>query len=193
MFLEKIPKETLNELPLDYFKGEIILIENQDQMAFYLPEIAGNDLLGFDTESKPSFKKGQKNQVALIQLSTHEKAYLVRLAYLQDMSGLWEVFEDEGVVKVGAAVKDDLNDLKKIQKFEPGGFVDLQKYVEEFNIQDKGLKKLTGNVLGFRISKSQQLTNWESETLTEPQLNYAATDAWVCYEMYRKLSAIKNN
>ena len=102
-------------------------------------------------------------------------------------ASLCRLLSDDRIVKVGAAVHDDLRGLKRLHGFEPGAFVDLQKIGWEYGIRDKAVKKMAANILGIRISKTQQLSNWEAERLSEPQQRYAATDAWVCREMYLRL------
>jgi len=147
--------------------------------------------LGFDTETKPSFKKGKLNSTALIQLATSDKAFLFRLNKIGFPDELAEILANDNVIKVGVALRDDLKDLKKINSFEPSGFIDLQDTAKELNIKNISLKKLTAIILNFRISKSQRVSNWEQEILSPGQLKYAATDAWVCYELYQAIQ--KNN
>ena len=151
------------------------------------------EVLGFDTETRPSFKKGKQNRISLLQLSTGFHAFLFRIAALGLPDDLLKLFEDPGIIKVGVAVHDDIIDLQKVQPFTPENFLDLQKYVDAFGIKSKGLNKLAGIVLGFRISKAQQVSNWEAEPLTQAQKKYAATDAWVCYRIYRELRSHVNS
>jgi ribonuclease D len=155
-----------------------------------MPRLLNESVLGFDTESKPSFKKGRRNKVSLIQLATGDLACLFRINKIGIPDGLVKILADPDVIKAGVAVHDDLRFLKGVKKFNPGGFIDLQGFVKDFGIQSSGLKKLTAIVLGFRISKRQQVTDWNAEILTEAQQVYAATDAWVCREIYNKLTSI---
>lgn len=192
VFKQKITKEEINVLPRKSFNGEIIYVDSPEAFHKFFPEINGNKLLGFDTETKPSFKKGENNEVALLQLSTAEKAFLFRLNFIGMPSPLAEILSDPNVIKAGVALRDDISGLQKLRDFEPAGFIDLQDYVKEFAIEDNGLKKLVANILGFQISKRQQTSNWEHETLTEAQIEYAATDAWVCNLIYRRLKEIEN-
>jgi ribonuclease D len=150
--------------------------------------LSGEELLGFDTETKPTFKKGRKNKVSLIQLSTGTLACLFRINKLGLPDELIDLLSDPGVIKAGVAVHDDIRFLKGVKKFEPSGFIDLQTFVKDYGIQSSGLKKLAAIVLGFRISKRQQVTDWEANQLTEAQEIYAATDAWVCHQIYKKLT-----
>jgi len=148
--------------------------------------------IGFDTETRPKFTKGQKNQVALLQLSTTQKAFLFRLNTIKLPDALSSILQNTEIIKIGADIGQDLCALQKISSFKASGFVDIQKYSGKFGIIDNGLKKLAANVLGIRISKSQRLTNWEAPILTYSQMLYAATDAWVCLKIYLKLEETLN-
>ena len=186
-YQENITAEELAEYELSWFKGEIVLVDNLQTFNEVFPRLLGYDLLGFDTETRPTFKKGRKNSVSLIQLSTGDLACLFRINKIGIPEEMVRLLSDPSVIKAGVAVHDDIRFLKGVKKFSPGGFTDLQSFVKDFGIQSSGLKKLAAIVLGFRISKRQQVTDWEAEILTEAQQVYAATDAWVCYQIYRKL------
>ncbi len=187
-YRENISAEEISGCELSWFKDEIVLVDDMKKFHDVFPRLLGAELLGFDTETKPSFKKGKKNSVALIQLSTENLACLFRINKIGFPEELLRILADPSVIKVGVAVHDDIRFLKGIRKFLPSGFIDLQSYVKDFGIESSGLKKLAAIVLGFRISKRQQVTDWESEQLTEAQQIYAATDAWVCHQIYRKLT-----
>ena len=187
-YQENISVEELSECELSWFKGEIVLVDELKTFYEVFPRLLGEKLLGFDTETRPTFKKGKKNKVSLIQLSTDSLACLFRINKLGLPDELISLLSDPGVIKAGVAVHDDIRFLKGVKKFEPSGFVDLQSFVKDFGIQSSGLKKLAAIVLGFRISKRQQVTDWEAIQLTEAQEIYAATDAWVCHQIYRKLT-----
>lgn len=149
-------------------------------------------IIGFDTETKPCFSAGQPhNGIALLQLSGPTKAYLFRLNKMGMHRRLCNILSDNRIVKVGAAVHDDIRGLRKLRDFTPAAFVDLQKIVGDYGINDKSVKKMSSIILGYKVSKTQQLSNWETETLSESQCKYAATDAWVCREMY--LNLLKNS
>ena len=151
-------------------------------------EISRPKVIGFDTETRPVFSPGQRhNHVALLQLSGGGQAYLFRVDRLGMRKLICSILSNPHIVKVGAAVHDDVRGLQYYQHFDAKAFVDLQKIAYEWGIRDKSVKKLAANILGVRISKSQQLSNWEAEQLTAPQQMYAATDAWICREMYLKL------
>jgi ribonuclease D len=187
MFKATIEKEDLRSLPLEAFQGEIHVIDTSAGVKKYLPILLKENLLGFDTETRPAFKKGQKNTVALLQFSTEFHAFLFRISSVGLPDQLIHLLENEDIKKIGAAVHDDIIELKAVREFKQEGFFDLQKYVEAFGIENKAVAKMAGIVLGFRISKSQQLSNWDAEVLSEPQKLYAATDAWACYKIYSEL------
>jgi ribonuclease D len=188
IYKENITVEELAEHELSWFKGEIVLIDNLKTFYDVIPRLRGTQLLGFDTETRPTFRKGKKNSVSLIQLSTADLACLFRINKIGIPDELSELLSDPSVTKAGVAVHDDIRFLKGVRKFSPEGFIDLQNFVKDFGIQSSGLKKLAAIILGFRISKRQQVTDWEAEQLTEAQMIYAATDAWVCHQIYRKLT-----
>lgn len=187
-YQENISAEELSEHELLWFKGEIVLVEDIATFREVFPRLMGEELLGFDTETKPTFHKGKKNKVSLIQLSTGSLACLFRINKFGIPGELTDLLSDPKVIKAGVAVHDDIRFLKGVRKFNPSGFVDLQSFVKDFGIQSSGLKKLAAIVLGFRISKRQQITDWEAEQLTQAQQIYAATDAWVCHQIYQKLT-----
>ncbi len=187
MFQSNITKEELIQLPMKSFEGGIIVIDSFPSFKRYIPVIQKEKLWGFDTETRPAFKKGVVNRPAMVQFANGAYAFLFRLRQIGIPDELAEVLGDPSIIKVGVALRDDLKDLKMYRDIKPDGFIDLQKYAESFGIESKGLNKLTAIVLKFRISKSQQVTNWENSILTPAQKLYAATDAWVCYEIYKKL------
>lgn len=188
MYKENITIEELAEHELSWFKGEIVLVDNLKTFYEVFPRLLVSDLLGFDTETRPTFKKGKKNSVSLIQLSTGDLACLFRINKMGIPDELADLLSDPLVIKAGVAIHDDIRFLKGVRKFTPEGFIDLQTFVKDFGIQSSGLKKLAAIVLGFRISKRQQVTDWEAEELTEAQQVYAATDAWVCHQIFKKLT-----
>ncbi len=188
---KSISKEELNELQVQGFEGEIVVIDFAHDIKRILPYLAKQKVLGFDTETKPTFAKGDKNKVALLQLATQKKAFIFRLNKMGLPTQLIEILSNPKIIKVGVAINDDIKALKAIQNFKSNGFVEIQEKVKEFEIENFGLKKLSGLLLGFRISKAQQTSNWEAEPLTEAQIKYAATDAWVSLEIYNRLLEIE--
>ncbi|MEL7586367.1 MAG: 3'-5' exonuclease [Prolixibacteraceae bacterium] len=188
MFQESITREELDELPLKAFEGEIFVIDKADKLEWAVNFLSKEKMLGFDTETKPSFKRGQVNQVALLQLSTAKKAFLFRINKIGLPDPLKRILSNAEVLKVGVAIHDDIKGLQRIGHFLPAGFIELQHEVKDYGIGDFSLKKIAGIVLGVRISKSQRLTNWESDELTEAQQCYAATDAWISFQILHSLS-----
>jgi len=188
MFAENLTNEQVNDLPLYQFNGGIFVIDSFEKFDDFFSLLNGQKILGFDTETRPSFKKGKVNPVSLLQITTCNQAFLIRINKIGLPDEVKEILANPEIIKIGLAIKDDIKILREINDFEPAGFIDLQDYVEEFAIEAKSLKKITGIVLEKRISKSQQVTNWEKEELSEAQQVYAATDAWVCLQIYRKLN-----
>ncbi len=186
-YRENLTAAELADYDLSWFKGKIIIIDNLKIFKKVIPALQDKKILGFDTETRPSFRKGRKNRVSLIQLATNEVAWLFRINRIGIPEELVTILADPDVIKAGVAVHDDIRFLKHLRKFEPEGIIDLQKLVKEYGITSSGLKKLSAIILGFRISKRQQVTDWEAEDLSEAQQIYAATDAWVCYEIYKQL------
>ncbi|PID88100.1 MAG: 3'-5' exonuclease [Bacteroidia bacterium] len=191
---KQVTKEYVLSLPTKTFEGEIHLVETADQITEAANYLNQCKILGFDTETKPAFKKGERNTVALLQLSDGKKAYLFRLDKIGDLPDeIIAVLVNPDIVKIGAAIHDDLRALQGLKDFTPGNFIEIQRFVTDLGILDNSLKKMTCGILGFRISKKARLSNWESETYTQEQIQYAATDAWVSYEIYVKLTELGDN
>lgn len=188
MFNKSITKEAINLLPLRKYEGKIIIISNEKSMWHATSELRKHPIIGFDTEKRPSFQKGVKHQVALVQLAIPNKVFLVRLNLTGITRELKDIFSDEKIIKVGIGTADDIVSLQEMQNFVPAGFLDLNKMTEQLGIENVGVRNLSALILGYRISKRQQVTNWERLKLTENQINYAAMDAWVCLEIYNKLN-----
>ncbi len=184
---ETITPEDLENYEVSWFRGEIVLIDDLKTFRAIFPKLLGSPVLGFDTETRPSFRKGRKNKVSLIQLANEDTALLIRINKIGIPAELADLLANPSVIKAGVAVHDDIRFLSGISKFVPSGFVDLQKMVKEYGIQSSGLKKLAAIVLGFKISKRQQVTDWEADNLSEAQKIYAATDAWVCHQIFKSL------
>ena len=187
MFPSQIPKQDIKHLPLMKFDGKIHLINTDDELKEAFHVMAKSDFLGFDTETKPTFNKGEYNQTALIQLSTMTDAYIIRVKELGINNHLKNLLEDREVLKIGISIRDDIKELKKLRPFRPGGFIDLNDIAAELGITQIGMRSLAGIFLKGRVSKSQQTSNWESKELTAGQLSYAATDAWICTKIYTML------
>ncbi len=187
-FSENLTDEEIHKLPVSQFAGRVLLIDNIEKFYSALPELKKCSLLGFDTETKPSFKKGKKHSVSLLQLADDHHAWLIRLNAIGMPAEMTEILSDPKVIKVGVAIHDDIKALKKLRPFDAEGFIDLQNVVGDHGIKQLGLKKISAIVLGFSISKSQQVSNWESPALSWSQQIYAATDAWVCRRIYLRLN-----
>lgn len=192
MFSNQITKEEINELDLRKYEGKVSIVTTQEHLSDALQHIREYDVLGFDTETKPAFKKGVKHTVALLQLAIPDMVYLIRLNHTGFTSGLSNLFGSEQIQKVGISIRDDLKHLKQLSSkydipFAPENILELNDVAQELGIEHAGVKKLTAIFLQFRVSKSQQTSNWETPQLTEKQIRYAATDAWVCLEIYKHL------
>lgn len=192
MFESNITKADINELPLDRYEGPVVLVEDKDNIAAAIAEINKYDIVGFDTETKPVFVKGHYNHVALVQIATPEKVYLFRINKTGLAQEIIDLFENPNIKKVGVGLGDDLVFLKKIKSFTPRHFEEVNELVNQLEIEANGLRKLTAIILGFRISKNAQVSNWEAKELNEKQIRYAATDAWVCLEMFEKIRKMLN-
>jgi len=182
-----ITREEIEQLPLITFGGRLLIIDRREDCDSIVPRLLKQPMLGFDTETRPSFRKGRKNRVSLLQLATENTVYLFRLNRIGLPANLAALLSDPRIIKVGAAVREDLRRLNELRKFEPAGFIDLQTLAKQYNIPDLSLRKMAAVVLKKRISKAQQLSNWDNTHLTEPQKRYAATDAWICALIYKKL------
>lgn len=195
MYIESITPKELEKLEYASFPGKIQVIDSVGaDFNRAIAYLRSQKIIGFDTETRPCFSQNQPRYgVALLQLSGPEKAYLFRVNKIGMHRRLCNILADPKIIKVGAAVHDDIRGLQKHREFKAAGFVDLQKIVWEGGIRDKAVKKMAAIILGYRISKTQQLSNWEAEELSESQCKYAATDAWVCREMYLKLMKSEKN
>lgn len=189
MFKISVTPEDIEKLPLGNFPGEIHVIDSPGwDYTKAISYLKRQKIIGFDTETRPVFEPHKPHcHVALLQLSGANKAFLFRVNKLGMRKRLTSLLTDKSIIKVGAAVHDDIRGLQYYNKFQAANFVDLQKIAWEWGIKDKSVKKMAANILKCRISKTQQLSNWEAAELSPAQQMYAATDAWVCREMYLKL------
>ncbi|MBO5750613.1 MAG: 3'-5' exonuclease domain-containing protein 2 [Bacteroidaceae bacterium] len=190
---EAFDKKEIGALPVASFEGRIIIVQSEtesDKAVWYL---LSQQILGIDTETRPSFRKGQTHQVALLQVSTVDTCFLFRLNMIGITESIKRLLEDCSVIKVGLSLKDDMHQLSKRADFTPGMFIELQHEVKKIGIKDMSLQKIYANLFSKRISKGQQLSNWEADTLTPQQKAYAATDAWACIMIYNELNELKRN
>lgn len=189
MFKESVTPQDIEKLDYASFSGKIYVIDAVGaEFNRAIAYLRSQKVIGFDTETRPTFTPGQPQYgVSLLQLSGPDRAYLFRVKNMGMHRRLCNLMSSEKILKVGAAIHDDIRGLQRLRTFEPAGFVDLQKIVCEWGIRDKSVKKMAAIIMGIRISKTQQLSNWEAEKLSEAQCLYASTDAWVCREMYLRL------
>lgn len=186
--LIKIADEEVKTLPRVAFEGPIEVIEDfkeQNAAADYLLQY---NVIGFDTESRASFQKGVVNKIALVQFYAGGRAFLIRINKVKLSQGILKLLQSPNHIKVGVALREDIRDLQSVTDFEPRGFFDLQRVMTDLGIGELGLKKISAIVLGVQISKAQRLSNWEAVTMTDSQVIYAATDAWVCCEIFNNLN-----
>ena len=189
MYVVSIDKQEINQMPVVTFPGRIHIIDAISQVKSAVAALRSSSIAGFDTETRPCFKRGERHSVALLQLSTESDAFLIRLNKTGIPAPLKQYLEDPNIIKVGLSTTDDFHQLTRICDVHPAGFVELQQLVKEYHIADMSLQKIYAILFQQKISKGQQLTNWEAPTLTEAQQRYAAIDAWACLRIYEFLQA----
>lgn len=190
---KKFNKAIISTLPLIRFEGKIITVISESEASRAVDFLLSQPILGIDTETKPTFKRGVIHQVALLQVATHDLCFLFRLNYLGLSPSVVRLLMDRTVPKVGLSLHDDLHMLHKRGEFQAGSFIDLQNVVKEIGIEDMSLQKLYANLFGMRISKAQQLSNWQADVLSDRQKVYAATDAWACIVIYEELMRLNES
>jgi ribonuclease D len=183
-----ITNDEINALPLHAFDGTINVIQDKEELSHVFKEVSKHRIVGFDTETKPVFVKGQRHQVALMQIALPNQVFLVRIKFTGVTPEIVHFLEDDKILKVGVGVRDDIKALQALKRFTASGFVELADMARNAGLEVESVKKLTALLLGFRISKSAQTSNWEADRLDTKQVSYAATDAWVCLNIYRKLT-----
>lgn len=189
-FASSVTVEEIESLEIASFPGEITVVPNShcEEFEAAIEYLASQKLIGFDTETKPCFvPKVPRNKMAILQLSGGERAFIFRLQQVGVPPKLAMLLGNPNILKIGAAVHDDIRGLQEYRRFIPKGFVDLQRLAPSYGIEEKSVRKMAAIILHRRVSKSQQLSNWESSHLSDAQLRYAAIDAWICREMYLKL------
>lgn len=189
MYQPTITNDEINLMPVAHFPGRVIVVDSEETMREAEAVLQGQTLVGYDTETRPSFQKGLKYGMALVQISTADTALLFRVKQVPLSESIRAMLSSPEVIKVGAAIRDDIRGMHQVAEFQPAGFVDLQALVKRWGIEELSVKKMAAIVLGVKVSKAQRLTNWEAVRLTEPQQDYAALDAWVCREIYLRLRA----
>ena len=183
----KFDKRNITDLPVASFPGRIIVIMTAGETEKAVSYLLKQTILGVDTETRPSFRKGDVHKVALLQVATEDTCFLFRLNMTGMTTAIIRLLENTEVPMIGLSWHDDILSLKRRHDFKPGHFIDLQNLVGELGIEDLSLQKLYANIFGMKISKRQQLTNWESDTLDDRQKLYAATDAWACIHLYKEI------
>ena len=183
-----LSKDDINALPIQAYEGDIRLIRDEEALTDALKHLEREDVLGFDTETRPIFTKGKTSSPALLQLAARDCVYLVQLTRQPFDERLAALLANPRIIKAGVAVRDDLLALKRLHPFVPGGAVDLAALARARGIKAQGLRSLAASLLGFRISNSAQCSNWERDELSPQQIRYAATDAWVGRELYARLA-----
>ncbi len=186
-----IAKAEIAEMPAELFGGRIIVVHSAAEVDKAVNYLKGFPILGVDTETRPSFAKGKTYEVSLLQVSTEDTCFLFRLNYIGMPDALVALLQDGRQLKVGLSLRDDIQALQRKHSFEPNGFLDLQQYVKKWGIEAQSLQKIYALLFGKKISKSQRLTNWEADVLTDRQKGYAATDAWACIRIYKYLEELK--
>ena len=184
-----ISTEEINLLPMRIFEGEIVLVQSVEELDPIIKILEHTPVLGFDTETRPSFKKGEFHHAALLQFAVPGKVFLIQIQKTGLPDALAKILSNPNIIKAGVAIRDDIKALQKFNRFHPAGFVDLAVLARDRELGVESVKKLTALLLGFRISKTAQTSNWEAPTLSEKQIVYAATDAWVCLEIFGKLNS----
>lgn len=186
----RLTREEINALPLRCYEGEVHLIRTMEQWLEALPALRKDGILGFDTETRPTFRKGKLNAPALIQLATADSVYLVQLGSLPFDDNIASLLADPSIIKVGVAIKEDMQALARIHPFEAAGLVDLGQLAHKYDLPSRGLRTLAASLFGWRISKGSQCSNWSAPKLSPRQVAYAATDAWIGRMIYLRLKEL---
>lgn len=189
----KFDKSLISSLPVAQFEGRIIVILTPGETEKAVNFLMSQPILGFDTETRPSFRKGQQHKVSLLQVSTPNICFLFRLNHTGLTPALIRLLEDNTIIKIGLSWHDDVNSLHKLGTFKTGHFIDIQDHARDLGIEDLSLQKLFANLFGQKINKRQQLSNWEADILTDKQKLYAATDAWACIKIYNEIVSLKKS
>ncbi|MDH6354857.1 ribonuclease D [Dysgonomonas sp. PH5-45] len=187
--VENISKEQVSELPVEVFPGRIIVIDTAEKALQAVQYLRQTKIIGFDSETKPSFQRGKSYKVSLIQLATRDTCFLFRLNLIDFPPCLAELLDDPEVQKIGLSLKDDFAAIRKrVKTFAPQNFIELQAFVKKVGIKELGLQRIYAILFSKRITKTQRLSNWEADVLTDAQKMYASVDAWACLKIYEKLN-----
>ena len=186
----KFDKARIQQLPRALFEGRIVVVLSESEAAKAVDYLLSQPVIGIDTETRPSFRKGVKYYVSLLQVLSRDICFLFRLKHTGMCEPIVRLLEDTTVPKIGLSLHDDIRQLHEVAQFEPGYYIELQQKVKDFGVEDLSLQKLFANFFGERISKGQRLTNWEADVLSESQKRYAATDAWACILLYEEMERL---
>ena len=189
----KFDKKSIAQLPTVTFPGKTVVVMSESEAEKAVDFLLSRDILGVDTETRPSFKKGETHMVSLLQVSTSDVCFLFRLNHIGITPAILRLLENKAVPMVGLSLHDDMLSLHKRVAFTPGYFIDLQDLVGELGIEDLSLQKLYANLFHQKISKRQRLTNWDSDVLNDKQKAYAALDAWACINLYKEILRLKQS
>ncbi|WP_174405211.1 3'-5' exonuclease [Desulfovibrio subterraneus] len=189
-YKRKITKDEINELPLYRFEGQVELVRTEEELAAAVQRMRQENLLGFDTETRPTFRKGKINLPSLVQFACSDVVYLIQLNWLPLTESVKDLLADAAIVKTGVAVRDDIKDLQRLSFFEDAGVLDLGEVARSIGLETHGLRNLAANLLDVRISKGAQCSNWASRELTTQQIQYAATDAWISREIHLRMESL---
>ncbi len=190
LYQRKLTKDDINALPIVSYKGKIELVTDAEGLEKALEELKKERVLGFDTETKPSFRKGSVNAPSLVQFAGENVVYLIQLMWAPFDAAMSEILSNANILKVGVSIIDDMRELQKIHPFEPAGLVDLGNVARANKLETQGLRNLAANFFDFRISKGPQCSNWSAQVLSERQIVYAATDAWIGRQVYLRMEEL---
>lgn len=186
----RLSSDEINAMPLYHYEGEVLLVRTLEELESVMPLLEREPILGFDTETRPSFRKGRVNAPSLVQLATEEAVVLVQLSWMPLDEGLAALLSDPLHVKTGVAIGDDMRELVKLRPFTPAGLADVGAFAREQRLSSQGLRTLAANLFGLRISKGPQCSNWSAKVLSRRQIQYAATDAWISRAIYLRMRAL---
>ncbi len=192
----RMTKDEIRECPIKKYDGPIHVIRSKEHLAGAVAQLKKEAVHGFDTETRPAYKKGRHYPPALLQLAGENEVFVFQLKHLRLPRPIRKILANPNIIKAGVSLNDDIKGLAELARFKPAGFVDLAKLAEQAGVENNGLRGLTAALLGFRVPKGTRTSNWAKDTLTPSQIKYAATDAWVGRELYKKLkvsgTALKN-
>ena len=183
----RLSSDEINAMPLYHYEGRVHLVRTPEELASVMPLLERERVIGFDTETRPSFRKGCVNAPSLVQLATEEAVILVQLSWLPLSEGLAALLSDPLHVKTDVDIGDDMRELSKLHPFTPAGLADVGAVARAQHIPSQGLRTLAANLFGLRISKGPQCSNWSVKVLSQRQILYAATDAWISRAIYLRM------